>query len=1166
MEPKIYTKYLFTLLALFFATLQVSAHIMPSLEGPIKVGLGTTTDQIYSTDVGQTGYEWNISSAGTITEDDSNGTITVTWNITTPWVNQTVSVTYDGADEASTLVVLYYPFLPPIDATTIPQFVDPMPHFAANLRVDAKAGGNLWVKELMVQQVALSTGTVCGNGTIGLTPGAGIGNYAAYAISKDGTNYGPAMWPAQTIETQQGNQVIVQYINAMYNVRYSDFNILADQTLMMNGYNLNGNPQTEPHDGDIPMSVHLHGGEIPSNSDGGPMAWFTPDYLKTGPGFVNDASSLCTYPNQQEGTTLWYHPHDQGLTRINVYTGLAGFYILRGANENALHLPGWSGDGMVREVQPTGKSPTFNGSTAYLPEIELAIQDRMFNENGELYWPVEPTNPEVNPFWTPEFFGDVMTVNGKSWPYLSVAPRKYMFRMLDGCNARFLNLWLSSDPTTGTMDGPKITVISTEGGFLGSPVILDPALGQTLSIAPAERPIIIIDFTGLAGNTYTMMNDANGPYPNGDPIISGLTDRIMQFVVNGEVVSADNSVVPSNLRPTNPMVKLTNFDGTINVTPTVKRQLLLNEISGAGGPLRVAINNSSFDATVYNGVNPAPNGFGGPTETPTEGTTEIWQIINTTEDAHPMHPHLVQFQLVSRQAFNYEAYLDTYSTAWATARPEVPVYPDIADYPGGSGSPYPYNSLNADGAVGGNPAITPFLNGPVMAALPEEMGWKDAIKALPGQVETYMVRMAPTDKPINASPLEMVFPFDPSLGPGYVWHCHIIDHEDMDMMRPLLVAPSPVRSPTITTQPMNVNACTGWQATFALTAKSASPMSFQWQESTNGTVWNNLTNAGLYSNVTASNMKINSPPLTMNKYQYRCQVSTSHGTVTSAPVVLTVNQSPAPTLIGNSLLCQGEGSICYTTESNQINYSWVVSPGGYVTYGGTSSKPTVKVRWDAAGPNSVSVNYINKTGCTAASPAVVNVVVIPRPIPTITGPTTISLATGPTATYTTEAGMMSYVWALPSGGGIIKSGQGTNSITVTFNSKGSKVISVTYLNSNGCSPKMATRLVVGIFKSEEVADDGSLLNPEETVTDLKFEVYPVPNDGNFTASIASPVDDMYSIQIYNSIGIRIFEQKHIEVSGISNTSIDLRPVPPGMYTVVFINSQQRAVRKIIINR
>lgn len=859
-----------------------------------------------------------------------------------------------------------YPFPNPIDASTIPQFVDPMPHFAAGLRVNAKAGGNLLIKAVKVQQVSVSNGTPLpglGGGAVANNipsrgPLVGLGNYAAYAVSKDGgKTFGPAMWPAQTIEAKQDNQLIVQYRNDLFGVHYSDFNILADQTLMMNGYDLNGNPQIDPYTGDIPMSVHLHGGEMPSNSDGGPTAWFTPGYNKQGPGFAHEASSLCTYPNKQEGTTLWYHPHDQGLTRINVYTGLAGYYFLRGTNEDNLRLPGWSGDGKVMEVTPAGKNPTFNGTNTYLPEIELAIQDRMFNEKGELYWPVEPTNPEVNPFWTPEFFGDVMTVNGRTWPYLSVAPRKYMFRMLDGCNARFLNLWLSSNPTTGVKDGPKITVLSTEGGFLDAPVPKDPKLNQTLFLAPAERPMVIIDFTGYKkGTVFYLMNDAQAPYPSGDAPITGLTDRIMQFVVNGVAISGDKSVIPTNLRPGHQIVKLTDFAGKQNLKPVIKRQLLLNEITTGddGGPLRVAINNSHFDA-----ITPSPTepfSFGGPTEMPTEGTTEVWQIINTTADAHPMHPHLVQFQLVSRQAFNTEAYMAAYSAAWATHDPAIPNFPASASYPGGAGSPYPYNTLNADSAVGGNPAVSTFLSGPVFPALPEERGWKDAIKSLPDQVETYIVRFAPTEKPLKASPLDLVFPFDPSKGPGYVWHCHIIDHEDMDMMRPLMVQPATVRFPVITKQPDNLSLCLGFDAaTFKVDAFSLNKISYQWQVSSDeGKVWKNLTNGILYKNVLTSEMKIALVPISLNNFKYRCKLSTIVGDVYSEAATLKVSPRPIVLIIPN-----------YSDKSTLILKSLTIPQGDYTYLWTPGNSTTQNITLNNRNSGLYSVTATNTYGCSS---------------------------------------------------------------------------------------------------------------------------------------------------------------------------------------------------------
>ena len=926
MKTHVYPKCLLLFLSFLLLTTTLSAQQAITITGPVDpvtllpatLGNGVTPGKVYTTQKGMLNYVWVVSPAGSITAGQGTNSITVTW--TNPTGQQTVSVSYtnvQGLVVSAVLIINYYPFSAPINALTIPQFVDPLPHFAAGLRVNARAGGSLIVRAKPVQQVALSTGTVLATGTIGPTaPNVGKGNYAAYAISKDnGATFGPAMWPAQTIEAEVGKELLVTYENALTGFTYNDFNILADQTLMGGGFTLNGNPLTDPYTGDIPMVVHLHGGEMPSGSDGGPTAWFTPGYLLKGPGFKFGASSLSTYPNQQESGTLWYHPHDQGLTRINVYTGLAGFYFLRGPDEEAARLPGWSGDDKVMEIQPAGKQPPFNGSNTYLPEIEVGIQDRMFNTKGELYWPVAPTNPAIHPFWTPEFFGNVMVVNGKSWPYLSVTPRKYRFRMLDGCNARFLNMWLQ-DLVTKTV-APSIIVVGSDGAFLDIPVVLNPAKNQALLMAPGERYDVIIDFTGVpAGTTFTLMNNANAPYPGGLPVVPGLTDRIMQFVVNGKMVDAaapaspgiDKSMVPANVRPVNPMVKLTNFAGllTAGVKPAVKRQIVLNEVASMAGPVQVLFNNSHFDGS--NPIPGAPPEFGGPTETPTEGTTELVSVINTTIDAHPIHIHLTQWQLVSRQAFNSKSYLTGYAAAWALHVPLLPAFPVGLGYPGGSGSPMPYTTVNADGAVGGNPAITPYLTGAVIPADPQERVWKDDIRAMPGEVSTYIVRYAPTDQPVNAAPDKLMYGFDPSYGPGYVWHCHIIDHEDMDMMRPLMVQPSSGRSVLrITAHPVPAIACAGDRVTFSVKAVAPGPNpTYQWQVSTDaGTTWTILADGAPYSGSITSSLSISPTTLPLSANLYQCIVKhpSSVTSLTSNPVVLTVNNcSVSGTLIYNNPL------------------------------------------------------------------------------------------------------------------------------------------------------------------------------------------------------------------------------------------------------------------------
>jgi FtsP/CotA-like multicopper oxidase with cupredoxin domain len=682
----------------------------------------------------------------------------------------------------------------PLDPTLVPQFVDPLAHFSG-LRVDIKAGGNLVIKTVPNQQVAVSTGTVLENGVVGTDPGAGVGNYWVYQVSKDGgTTFTPPLWPSFTIEASVGNPVYVEYINDLWGQTYADVNLVADQSIHWAMMMMpTGDPLTDPYTGDVPIVPHLHGGEVPSESDGGPDAWWTPGMDMVGPAWgIDGTDQYYYYPGEQEAATIWYHDHLLGATRLNVYAGLAGFYFLRGPDEEDDHLPGWSGDDLVQEVAPAGTSGVFNPNP-YLPEIEIAIQDRMFDTYGELYFPNDPPNPFVHPFWTPEFFGDIITVNGRTWPYLSVAPRKYRFHFLDGSNARFYQLWLQ-DLNTGAK-GPVIYQVGTDGGLLETPAAINPKLGKKLFMGPGERADVVIDFArATPGQVWTLMNSANAPYPDGDAVEPSTTGRIMQFVVNGNMISAknhsrpgkDRSKLPTTLRPDNPMVELTDFQGNANVEPAVVRQLTLNEHQGEGGPLEVLVNNTKWTGTVDEVPIPGfvSDGHGNYlSELPVEGTTEIWQIINTTMDAHPMHLHLTQFQLISRQPFDMDAWLAVYNSEF-----------EGGEYIPAGGPPNDYFTPNSDGAVGGNPAVDSYLMGSPNYPQNYEQGWKDVVKMFPGEVSTIIVRFAPQSKPLDADPEDLVYGFDPSLGPGYVWHCHIVDHEDNEMMRPYMVQASPARS------------------------------------------------------------------------------------------------------------------------------------------------------------------------------------------------------------------------------------------------------------------------------------------------------------------------------------------------------------------------------------
>ena len=212
------------------------------------------------------------------------------------------------------------------------------------------------------------------------------------------------------------------------------------------------------------------------------------------------------------------------------------------------------------------------------------------------------------------------------------------------------------------------------------------------------------------------------------------------------------------------------------------------------------------------------------------------------------------------------------------------------DIPGGAGPPNDYGTPNdVDRAIGGNPPISKFV-GPFIPANPEEMGWKDDVIVMPGQVTTFVVRVAPTDRPINAKPLQLLFPFDPSLGPGYVWHCHIVDHEDMSMMRPLMILPSPLRFPQIILQPKDLTKCIGaFFAQFNVIALSATQISYQWQVSTNnGKDWSNLKEEAPYTGTKTLLLRIKLIKAVLNNNLYRCKLTNIDGTTISNAAKLTV--------------------------------------------------------------------------------------------------------------------------------------------------------------------------------------------------------------------------------------------------------------------------------------
>jgi len=416
----------------------------------------------------------------------------------------------------------------------------------------------------------------------------------------------------------------------------------------------------------VPVVTHLHGGHTESASDGLPEQWFTPRFKQTGVDFVKQTFH---YANDQNAASLWYHDHALGITRLNVYAGLAGFYNLRDpAVESALNLP-------------SGKY-----------EVPIAIQDRMFTADGQLYYPsTPPLAGQPNPSILPEFFGDHILVNGEAWPFLNVEPRKYRFRLLNGSDSRVYTLRLSS--------GTSFTQIGGDQGYLPAPVTL-----TQLTIAPGERADVIVDFAGLQGQQVIIRNNAKTPFPSGTAADPQTVGQIMAFNV-GTTITVPDAPIPATLVPVSPLVQ-----------SGATRQLLLSEGTDQYGRLEVMLGTIKDGRLTFR----APV-----TENPNLNDVEVWEIYNDTPDTHPIHLHLVQFQVLGRQKFS------------ATTDPVT-------------------GALTGVNLVGN-------ASGPAAG----ETGFKDTVQMNPGEVTRIIAK------------------FD--LPGKYVWHCHILSHEDNEMMRPYCV-------------------------------------------------------------------------------------------------------------------------------------------------------------------------------------------------------------------------------------------------------------------------------------------------------------------------------------------------------------------------------------------
>lgn len=427
-----------------------------------------------------------------------------------------------------------------------------------------------------------------------------------------------------------------------------------------------------PLGNEVRVMTHLHGAFVAADSDGNPA--ITPN------GFGHGETQTCTYVNQspqQPATLLWFHDHGLGATRLNVFAGLAGAYILRDSYD-------------------TGTEPNPIGIPGGDYEIPLAIQDRQINPDGTFFY---PTSDIEGVTWIGEYFGDVMLVNGKVWPFLNVEPRMYRFRILNPCNARILSL---------TLNGAPMWQIGADGGMWDVPVPM-----KELVLAPAERADVLVDFSGFAGQALLLQNvRPSAPISTPAPPLT----PVMQIRVGTTVSHAGPTTIPSSL----PGHKA-DLSG-----PVKTRFITLNEVAAETAAWHLDINALSFGAPV--------------TETPQLGTVEDWVYINLTEDTHPIHNHLVQFQVVGRTPFDANGYSAAYGT---------------------------------DEGVPGGIDPADFVTGPMIPADPSERGFKDTVKANPGQLTTIRAKYE--------LPTGLMTP------QTYVYHCHIVEHEDNDMMRPYTV-------------------------------------------------------------------------------------------------------------------------------------------------------------------------------------------------------------------------------------------------------------------------------------------------------------------------------------------------------------------------------------------
>ncbi|HSE41113.1 MAG TPA: multicopper oxidase [Acidobacteriota bacterium] len=588
----------------------------------------------------------------------------------------------------------------------------------------------------------------------------------SYGAKKDSATFN---YPAFTIEAMQNRPVRVQWMNELFDRvtgNYLPHLLPVDPTLHWANPPQGNDPaygsgtrDSRPdfsstpaaYKGPVPIVTHVHGAVgVGDESDGYAEAWYLPPATNIPVGYATEGtwynyfknkaftnfgaqwetgSAIFQYPNHNRASTIWYHDHTLGMTRLNVYAGPAGFYIIRGGPGDIV-LDSRSGNTAILP----GPAPTVGSNpfgTFY--EIPIAIQDRSFNSNGSLFYPDTRTffdefegpfipNTNVSPIWNPEFFGNMIVVNGRTWPFLNVEQRRYRFRFLNGCQSRFLILDFANIP------GVEVWQIGNEGGFLASPVNLTANNENRLLMALAERADLIVDFTNVPQGSHILTNvGPDEPFGGGipdedfDTADPATTGQIMAFNV-GPALAPDPSTPPQYL-----------VLPTITPLPAESRtrRLALIELSETfddfDGPVEARLGQVDGDGFAVSQKWADPI-----SENPEVGDTEVWEIYNFTADAHPMHIHEIAFEVVNRESMVIDE---------ETQEPTQPV------------------QLNNDQRP------------------PEawENGLKDTVISYPGEV------------------LRVRAKFDTA--GTFVWHCHIVEHEDNEMMRPYRIGPIDPNAP-----------------------------------------------------------------------------------------------------------------------------------------------------------------------------------------------------------------------------------------------------------------------------------------------------------------------------------------------------------------------------------